>query len=160
MSDRILKWAASLNDGSSATFGIPTCPYAKRALETGRVSLSYLQTSEIELSLRNIANTWDDTIDVRLLATDASYLSPSSAEAIAQAINADFDRSDIWVMVDHPKRPMVICGHDNSQGDYLLFFVQRKSKLSAAANALKKTNYYYNWPVQVFDRYVRARDGS
>lgn len=136
----IAEWVKRLSEPSPATNGLPTCPYAKRAFEKGKVALAN------DSDIPNIIGRWSGQYDLVLAICDRGSMSPDIAIAMIDEVNARYEDDDFCVMVDHPDRPFVVDGHNNSNGDHIIFFVQRKSLLDKASRALKATGYYSNWP--------------
>ncbi len=155
----IREWISTLSEPHAATCSLPTCPYAKRSMDEGRVKIIDGFIFNPEDTLRSIIATWGDDYDVVLLVTNINASTPRDAQAIVDLTNVQARLADLWIMVDHPDDPLIVDGHNNSQGEYIIFFVQRKSKLTEAANALRKTDYYKNWPIDHLSRFVVMRDG-
>jgi hypothetical protein len=145
MLGRILTWAHSLNEPSEATNGLPTCPYAKCTFDEGRVSIVFKTQFNGASDILRLVECWSDRFDVFLLVVDRSSLSATEAHALADKVSAESVDTDLIVMADHPDKPFIVAGHNNSNGEYLIFFIQRRSRLLKASAALKPTGYYRNW---------------
>ncbi len=141
----LLEWAASLDEPREATNNLPTCPYARRAFEQGRVGIVVKTRFDGPRDITRLIEGWSDCADVVLLVTDRASLSAPQAQAIAQTISLEVASSDFVVMADHPDEPFIVAGHNNSNGRYLIFFIQRRSKLLQASELLKAAGYYRNW---------------
>ncbi len=142
----LLQWAAALNVPRAATNHLPTCPYAQRAFDQGRVAIVFQTRFNGESDITRLINGWSDLFDVVLLVIDRASLSASDAHALADKISDDVALCNFVVMADHPDQPFIVAGQNNSNGEYLIFFIQRQSKLLQASQALKAVAYYKNWP--------------
>ncbi|HLJ53250.1 MAG TPA: hypothetical protein VKT24_07680 [Rhizomicrobium sp.] len=142
----VLEWAASLDEPREATNNLPTCPYAQRAFDQGRVAIVFQTRFTGERDIARLIDGWSDLFDVVLLVVDRTSLSASEAHALADRISERVSGADIVVMADHPDDPFIVGGQNNSNGEYLIFFIQRRAKLLQASQALKAAGYYKNWP--------------
>ncbi len=80
---------------------------------------------------------------------------------IAAALNRKFERADLVVLTDHPDSPLEFDGFHPSNGKYVLFLVQRLSKVNQATVALSRlTSYYDGWSEENKDAVVRSRFGE
>lgn len=143
--ERLFAWIGSLSDPNPATNGLPTCPYAQYSLERGRVEFVFKHKFRGLADVDRVVSRWSDRFDVVLLIVSRRESTAVEASAIVDAENRRASAKDLVVMVDHPDRPFVVDGKSNSNGEYVIFFIQRKSRLEAASKALRPTGYYRNW---------------
>lgn len=144
--DKLLEWIAVLDQPQAATGGLPTCPYALRALKQGKVEIIFRSALEIELCIRDIIDQWSGLFDIKLVVCDPNAISPDTADQLGESLDKRAQDKDLIVMVDHPDRPFVVAGHNNSNGEFVIFFIQRRSKLQTAGRTLEAAGYYRNWP--------------
>ena len=138
--DLIREWVVRLSQTCPATNDLPTCPYARRAFESGKVRIV------CDDDLRTVIDEWSDAFDVVLCIVDRNAITADRARAAVDMINEKYRPLDFVVMVDHPDQPFIVDGHSNSNGERVIFFIQRQSSLNRAANALKARGYYNKWP--------------
>lgn len=144
----LLAWFGSLSEPQEATNGIATCPYARPALDDGKVAVVFKNRFIGTQDIDRLVAKWTDQFDVVLLIVARDVVTPAAADAMANSANLLATDRDLVVMVDHPDRPFVVAGHNNSNGEYVIFFIQKKSRLEAASAALRAKGYYRNWPAE------------
>lgn len=142
---QFFEWIGSLNEPRDVTNGIPTCPYARRAVEDGKVAIIFKTRFGGLFDLNEIVSEWSGQFEVILLVVPRTQVDADAAQAVVKRANGLAAIIDLVVMVDHPDRPFIVAGQNNSNGEFVIFFVQQKSKLEAASAALKARGYYRNW---------------
>ena len=158
----IRDWSAHALEKPSELFsGLPPCPYAKRAWADSKVTISFKYDSDMQDVYSAISQFCDD-YDLHILVDMAFEEDPEEFqdylyqlnEAISDGIFID---KDIWLMGFHPHDEPNDLIDDQSftplvDVEYAIIFVQRLTKVQAAADKLKAKGYY--------DKYLSEYDAE
>ena len=158
----IRDWSAhSLEQPSELFAGLPPCPYAKKAWSDNKVTISFKYDGHMQDIYSAISQFCDD-FDLHIIVDLAFEEDPEEFqdylyqlnEAISDGIFID---QDIWLMGFHPHDDPNELIEDKTftplvDVEYAMIFVQRLSKVQAAADKLKATGYY--------DRYLEEYDAE
>ena len=91
---------------------------------------------------------WDfdfDNKDVLVLIAEPDQYTARETVAIADKLNQAFMPRDVVILEDHPKIKEKVKTVKLNNGEYILFLVQRLSKLNRYSKMLEKGPYYKNW---------------
>lgn len=129
------------------------CPYARQALIDNQVAWLVSMDSDenslketLKLAATHVLNK-DYEIAV-VVNTSVNFWPVKSIDRIVTQWRDQYAPKDLYLLRDHPEDIEIVSGLKMNQGDYLLFFIQSKSKLFAAREQLKKAGYYRNWSQQ------------
>lgn len=157
----VIDWMKTFVEQSHPAFGdMPPCPFARQARIRDKVQFKTLTDMEPDSNIwTEISNTDFDKLDVLVVICPAKRFKPHAAHKICRQLNKTFWEQDIVVLDDHPAYKEKVAGVSMSNGKYLLYLVQRRSKLNKFSNTLKKTSdYYNNWSEKELDDVVNWRD--
>jgi hypothetical protein len=133
--------------------GLPVCPFARSdgtRIVIGR-SIG---------KLRKILDAWDDS---HCVVVFAHLMRPTLRKAfrIADSLNRRYESKDLVVLTDHPDKPLEFHGFRPSNGKYVLFLIQRLSRVNEATVMLSRSSRYYDsWSEENKDAVVRSRFGA
>jgi hypothetical protein len=133
--------------------GLPVCPFARSA-ETRICAGRSIQ------DLRKILDTWNDS---HCVVVFAHLMRPTLRKAlrIADSLNRRCEGKDLVVLTDHPDKPLEFDGFRPSNGRYVLFLIQRLSRVNEATVLLSRSSKYYDsWSEENKDAVVRSRFGA
>jgi len=91
---------------------------------------------------------WDfdfDNKDVLVIIAEPDQYTAKETVKIADKLNRAFMPRDVVVLEDHPKIQEHVKKVKLNNGHYILFLVQRLSKLNRYSKMLEKGPYYQNW---------------
>ena len=91
---------------------------------------------------------WDfdfDKKDVLVIIADPEQYTAKETVRIADKLNRAFMPRDVVILEDHPKIHEHVKGVKLNNGHYILFLVQRLSKLNRYSKMLENGPYYRNW---------------
>jgi len=86
-----------------------------------------------------------DKKDILILIFDKKRWKPYYTKKLAEELNESFKNKDIVVIEDHPKLIERVKDVVLNQGNHILIFCQRRTKLQIFEKQLRKTDYYKNW---------------
>jgi hypothetical protein len=132
--------------------GFPVCPFA-------RASETRICVGRSIRDLRAILDAWDDSDCV---VAFVHLMRPTYRKAfrIADSLNRKYEGKDLVVLTDHPDEPLEFNGFRCSNGKYVLFLVQRLSRVNQATMLLSRSSTYYDsWSEENKNAVVRSRFG-
>ena len=91
---------------------------------------------------------WDfdfDNKDVLVLIAEPDQFTAKETVEIADKLNFAFMPRDVVVLEDHPKIKESVKNVKLNNGHYILFLVQKLSKLNRYSKMLENGPYYRNW---------------
>ena len=91
---------------------------------------------------------WDfdfDKKDVLVLIADPYQFTAKETVEIADKLNFAFMPRDVVVLEDHPRIKESVKNVKLNNGHYILFLVQKLSKLNRYSKMLENGPYYRNW---------------
>jgi hypothetical protein len=133
--------------------GLPVCPFA-------RLTDTRICAGRSIRDLRKILDTWDDS---HCVVVFAHLMRPTLRKAlrIADSLNRRYEGKDLVVLTDHPDKPLEFDGFRPSNGKYVLFLIQRLSRVNEATVMLSRSSKYYDsWSEENKDAVVRSRFGA
>ena len=133
--------------------GFPVCPFARGA--TTRICVGRSIND-----LRRILETWDDS---HCVVVFVHLMRPTFRKSlrIADSLNRKYEHADLVVLTDHPDEPLEFNGFSPSNGKYVIFLIQRISKVNEATVLLSRSSGYYDsWSEENKDAVVRSRFGA
>ena len=95
-----------------------------------------------------------------VLIAEPDQYTPKQTVEIADRLNFAFMPRDVVVLEDHPDISEKVKTAKLNNGQYILFLVQRLSKLNRYSKMLEKGTYYKNWPKSYLESVKGFRDPS
>lgn len=120
--------------------GLPSCPFARKALTDGKVMFMHCDTPAWETVVE-----WFGDREVLCLVVHQP-MAVDAFHAMVEEGNRVLSRSGLIGLEDHPDYPERIGDVVMNNGRYQIVLVQRISDLEKARGRLEKTGYYTNWP--------------
>lgn len=147
----IYKWVQNfVSKPNPKLNGNAPCPFALDSLKRNNVLITINQTNSIEETNHLINDACQKVLNNDFEV--AVVVHPSYKDWKAQDVSTfvqnwrkEHIEEDLYLLKDHPLSKEMVSGVSMNQGDYLLFFVQRKSTLLAARKELRKQGYYESW---------------
>ena len=140
-------WIKDFVTKPNPVFGnLPPCPYARKAIVDGKVK--FLELDGIGEFGTIFTHIWDfdfDKQDVLCIIAEPDQYTAKETVEIADRLNQAFMPRDVVVLEDHPKIHEHVKGVKLNNGHYILFLVQRLSKLNKFSKMLETGPYYKNW---------------
>ena len=123
---------------------LPPCPFSHSALMKNKVDVRYESGASMLTTLASIAQSWDDSHDVRIVMCDKHAISPDELAEGATELSKIFEDHDLLVNCDHPDCTDPKFKVVSTNGEYAMGVVQRLSGFVGASGALFKKGYYKN----------------
>jgi len=146
---KIQTWIRDFVTRPNPVFGdLPPCPFAQKAIVDGKVEFVELDgVAEFVTIASHIWHFDFDKKDVLCLIAQPDHFTTKETVEIADTLNEMFvfKGMDVVVLEDHPKIKEKVKHVRLNNGDYILFLVQRLSKLNRFAKILENGPYYKNW---------------
>ena len=144
---RVKSWISRFVTKPNPVFGnLPPCPFARKAIIDDKVEFVELNgTADWRTIYQMIWNFDFEHKDVLCIIADPDQYTAKETVKIANRLNEYFMRNDVVVLEDHPKIKERVKTVKLNNGHYILFLVQRLSKLNRYAEMLEKGPYYKNW---------------
>ena len=143
----IKNWISDFVTRPNPVFGnLPPCPYAQKAIVQGKVK--FLELDGLGEFGTIFTHIWDfnfDKKDVLCIIAEPDQYTAKETVAIADKLNQAFMPLDVVILEDHPKIKEKVKTVKLNNGHYILFLVQRLSKLNMYSKMLEKGPYYRNW---------------
>ena len=143
----IKNWISDFVTRPNPVFGnLPPCPYAQKAIVQGKVK--FLELDGVGEFGTILTHIWDfnfDKKDVLCIIAEPDQYTAKETVAIADKLNQAFMPLDVVILEDHPKIKEKVKTVKLNNGHYILFLVQRLSKLNRYSKMLEKGPYYRNW---------------
>lgn len=139
MTRQLLKaWIKQLSKPNPKFGGMPECPFARSAMEQGKVVLKNCYQS-LAYHIWLVDDKGAETDKVYLLMFDTDWYSAGEIDGIVDYYNRIY--LHLLILAAHPK-------HDEPSHPTLgLVFIQRKADMIAAVDYLRTTAYYDNNPL-------------
>ena len=143
----IRTWIKDFVTKPNPIFGVlPPCPFAQKAIVDGKVEFLELDgVGEFGTIYSHIWNFDFDQKDVLVLIVEPDQFTAKETVAIADRLNLYYMPKDVVVLEDHPKIKESVKNVKLNNGHYILFLVQKLSKLNKYSEMLEKGPYYDNW---------------
>ncbi len=143
----IKHWIKDFVTRPNPVFGdLPPCPFARKAMLDGKVEFLELDgVGEFGTIFSHVWHFDFDRKDVLCIIAEPDQFTAKETVAIASQLNEALMPNDIVVLEDHPKIKESVKGVKLNNGHYILFLVQRLSKLNKFAKMLEAGPYYKNW---------------
>jgi hypothetical protein len=144
---KIQTWINNFVTKPNPVFGnLPPCPFAQKAMVDQKVKFVELDgTVDYEQLCRHIGDCDFNEKDVLVLIAQPVWFTATQTQQLAEQLNNHFMDKDIVVLEDHPDIKESVKGVSLNNGEYILFLVQRLSKLNRFAKMLESGPYYDNW---------------
>jgi hypothetical protein len=140
----IREWAKDLAKPTDYNNGVPACPFALPAIESGEVTTVFTQ-DWVEDTVR-ACRSFEELDYKVILIWDSTYNgSYEQLEAGCMRLNE--------ILTEEEKDLWILC----YLGDEAIVFVQRWSELENAAAKLEKLGYYTNYDPQAYERLILGR---
>ena len=149
-----------LSQPHSALNNLSPCPYAKEALLKNEIKIFSTESSpkeSLEWMMQNFESLKKRVV---VLTCSASLLTSEETTEFVSSIRTSFKGQDLWLMYDHPDISERVLDVDFSYGKEILFFIQKLTDLSQAAQLLMDKGYYKNWPADYFESVFTQREKS
>ena len=143
----IKHWIKDFVTRPNPVFGdLPPCPFARKAMLDGKVEFLELDgVGEFGTIFSHVWHFDFDRKDVLCIIAEPDQFTAKETVAIASQLNEALMPNDIVVLEDHPKIKESVKGVKLNNGHYILFLVQKLSKLNKFAKMLEAGPYYKNW---------------
>ncbi len=147
----VKNWVKDFVSTSHPSFGnLPPCPFARKAITQQQTQWLVNSTADNSETLKLISqgmhsvenNQYEISV---IIHTQVETWSVAELDAFVASWRLNHQNQDLYLMRDHPMDPEIINNIKMNQGEYLIFFIQRKSRLQAARDELKKMGYYDHW---------------
>ena len=143
----IQTWIKDFVTRPNPVFGnLPPCPFAQKAIVDGKVK--FLELDGIGEFGTIFTHIWDfnfDKKDVLVIIAEPDQFTAKQTVEIADKLNFAFMPRDVVVLEDHPKIKESVKGIKLNNGHFILFLVQKLSKLNKFSKMLEVGPYYKNW---------------
>ena len=143
----IQTWIKDFVTRPNPVFGnLPPCPFAQKAIVDGKVK--FLELDGIGEFGTIFTHIWDfnfDKKDVLVIIAEPDQFTAKQTGEIADKLNFAFMPRDVVVLEDHPKIKESVKGIKLNNGHFILFLVQKLSKLNKFSKMLEVGPYYKNW---------------
>jgi len=145
--EEVIKWVKEFVEVPHPIFAdLPPCPYAKQARLDGKVEFVEVPDYEPDGILWRYIEAFDFVKkDVLVLIAQPTRWTVEETVTLAEELNDLYKKRDILIMEDHPKLVEKVKNVVLNQGKYILFFVQRRTKVAKFEKMLRDTDYYKNW---------------
>jgi len=143
----IQTWIKDFVTRPNPVFGnLPPCLFAQKAIVDGKVK--FLELDGIGEFGTIFTHIWDfnfDKKDVLVIIAEPDQFTAKQTVEIADKLNFAFMPRDVVVLEDHPKIKESVKGIKLNNGHFILFLVQKLSKLNKFSKMLEVGPYYKNW---------------
>ena len=145
--EEVIRWVKEFVEVPHPMFAdYPPCPYAKQARLAGKVDFVELTDMEPDSNIWTSIDHFDfNDKDVLVIIAEPDQYTAKETVKIADKLNRAFMPRDVVVLEDHPKIQEHVKKVKLNNGHYILFLVQRLSKLNRYSKMLEKGPYYRNW---------------
>ena len=143
----IRTWIKDFVTKPNPIFGnLPPCPFAQKAIVDGKVEFLQLDgVAGYETLYGHIWNFDFDDKDVLCMIAAPDQFTAQETVRLSDMLNSYYMAKDVVVLEDHPKIHEHVKDVKLNNGHYILFLVQRLSKLNRYSAMLEKGPYYKNW---------------
>jgi hypothetical protein len=156
----IKDWITDFVSKPNPVFGdLPPCPFAQKAMVDGKVK--FLELDGIGEFGTIFTHIWDhdfDKKDVLVIIAEPDQYTARETMEIADRLNQAFMPRDVVILEDHPKIYEHVKGVKLNNGHYILFLVQRLSKLNKFSKMLESGPYYKNWSKKYIESVKKFRE--
>ena len=143
----VQKWVREFVEVPHPVFAdFPPCPFAKKARLENKTEFREVSYMEPDSNIWIYIEKFDfDKKDILILIFDKKRWKPHYTKKLAEELNESFKNKDVVVIEDHPKLIERVKDVVLNQGNHILIFCQRRTKLQIFEKQLRKTDYYKNW---------------
>ena len=156
----IQTWIKDFVTRPNPVFGnLPPCPFAQKAIVDGKVK--FLELDGIGEFGTIFTHIWDfnfDKKDVLVIIAEPDQFTAKQTVEIADKLNFAFMPRDVVVLEDHPKIKESVKGIKLNNGHFILFLVQKLSKLNKFSKMLEVGPYYKNWTKKYVENVKKFRE--
>ena len=156
----IQTWIKDFVTRLNPVFGnLPPCPFAQKAIVDGKVK--FLELDGIGEFGTIFTHIWDfnfDKKDVLVIIAEPDQFTAKQTVEIADKLNFAFMPRDVVVLEDHPKIKESVKGIKLNNGHFILFLVQKLSKLNKFSKMLEVGPYYKNWTKKYVENVKKFRE--
>ena len=143
----IQKWISEFVTKPNPVFGnLPPCPFAQKAIIENKVDFLELDgVASYPTLYQHILECNFDEIDVLCMIAQPDQFTAKETVKLAEDLNGYFMKHDVVILEDHPKINESVKNVKLNNGHYILFLVQKLSKLNKFSKILEAGPYYHNW---------------
>ena len=143
----IQNWIKDFVTKPNPVFGnLPPCPYAQKAIVENKVTFLELDgVAGYPTLYQHILECDFEEKYVLCMIAQPDQFTANETVKLANDLNNYFMGKDIVVLEDHPKIDEYVKDVKLNNGHYILFLVQRLSKLNKFSKMLENGPYYKNW---------------
>ena len=145
--EKIKTWISNFVTKPNPVFGnLPPCPFAQKAIIDDKVE--FVELDGVADYATMYQRIWDfdfDDKDVLCMIAEPDQFTMAETVELAAELNKYYMQRDIVILEDHPKIKEMVKHVQLNNGEYILFLVQRLSKLNRFAKVLEAGPYYKNW---------------
>ena len=156
----IQTWIKDFVTRPNPVFGnLPPCPFAQKAIVDGKVK--FLELDGIGEFGTIFTHIWDfnfDKKDVLVIIAEPDQFTAKQTVEISDKLNFAFMPRDVVVLEDHPKIKESVKGIKLNNGHFILFLVQKLSKLNKFSKMLEVGPYYKNWTKKYVENVKKFRE--
>jgi len=151
------RWIMDVLDVPHAALnGQAPCPFAKQAWLKKRYRL--VITGNLARDLAGTAAAWPADCDVWIWVCEQLLDVKELSAVTADANHTQLMPQGYIALEGHPQIPEAVLDCDMNQGQYCYVIVQPLDKLARSKIVLDKNGYYDNWPRDMYDQIVAARE--
>ena len=143
----IIAWMEDFVEVKNKDFGgLPPCPYAKEARLKNKIDFVEFPNDRPDSEIEQYIHNMDfDKHDVTVIIFEKDRWTAKEAFKIARELEVIAEEKGILLGEDHPHMPETVGTSLLNNGDYIIFFLQKKEQVEAYGEKLRKTNYYDIW---------------
>jgi hypothetical protein len=155
---RVQDWVQNFVSTKNPNLGnFPPCPFARESMISNKIhwlvntSCDQQTTKDfVDSCVPLIAN---DQYEIAIIIhTNFSSWDLDSLKLYVEDWRQQHQDHDVYLLRDHPADKEMVANICMNQGDYLLFFVQKSSRLAAARKQLEQNGYYSAWSSSEIDQ--------
>jgi len=155
LQNHIEEWIHRLSVPEAKLGGFKTCPYAKQA---SFVIFPFATSSTIEeFMLESVGEFRASGKEVGICVDVHGSLGAQELKERTAKLNAEYMKTNIVLLDDHPDTTFEINGHRTTNGKYPLVIIQWLDELERRSRELDKVGYYSAWSEKALNEVVRWR---
>ena len=155
MKDAIVKWMLTLMEARKELSGLPICPYARQAYLANTYDIRPTNYDSIEKDISSCDLSKYQVV-VCYYEDYAKHTTDQLVDKTKQ-LNRMYNTSDIVVLDNDPRDPLVLNGIQTTFDGCYLWIIQPMEDLNNKAEQLRKTKYYDHWTQEQLDEVVTWR---
>lgn len=155
MIEEIYKWIESIMIPREELFGMPICPYAKKAVSNKSLTILSGTTNTMH-SLLDTVDLVSHQVTIIIIEDYLNFTVGDLGE-MTKILNMEYKDKDLVILENDPRDPLIINGLKTTFDGGFLFLVQSLSDLNLKHSELSKSNYYSVWTKKQLDKIVNWR---